>query len=203
MSEYYKFTNRIVDIRATDKSELIIVADAPDKALRITINKLNKDGETKDQFMDMMYKPEITKEIRLYVSAGDDRIVINNANSPIKLRLIDSVGSKTVEVKQSAQAIKFYGRRDSTNFTGNVGQLNKHLSNDTSNTQFLPTNLYNVWMPLATAALNKDDGFLLGLGFQYTGHDGFRKLPYSTLQQVMITHSFATDAFRIKYRGNG
>ncbi|WP_426586732.1 BamA/TamA family outer membrane protein [Mucilaginibacter sp. R-33] len=201
MSEYYKFTNRIVDIRTTDKSELITVADAPDKAMRITINKLNKDGETKDQFMNMVYIPEITKEIRLYVSAGDDHIVINNANSPIKLRLIDSVGSKTVEVKQSAQTIKFYGRRDSTSFTGNVGKLSKHLSNDTSNTRFLPTNLYNVWMPLATAALNKDDGFLLGLGFQYTGHDGFRKLPYSTLQQVMITHSFATDAFRIKYRG--
>lgn len=201
MSDYYKFINRIVDIRATDKNELITVADAPDKAMRITINKLNKDGETKNQFMDMVYKPEITKEIRLYVSAGDDHIVINNANSPIKLRLIDSVGSKTVEVKQSAQTVKFYGRKDSTNFTGNTGRLSKHLSDDTLNTQFLPTNLYNVWMPLATAALNKDDGFLLGLGFKYTGHDGFRKLPYSTLQQVMITHSFATDAFRINYRG--
>ncbi|WP_121810563.1 BamA/TamA family outer membrane protein [Mucilaginibacter kameinonensis] len=201
MSEYYKFINRIVDIRTTDKSELITVADAPDKAMRITINKLNKDGETKDQFMDMVYKPEITKEIRLYVSAGDDHVVINNASSPIKLRLIDSIGSKTVEVKQSVNTIKFYGRKDSTNFTGDVNKLSRHLSNDTSNTQFLPTNLYNVWMPLATAALNKDDGFLLGLGFQYTGHDGFRKLPYSTLQQVMITHSFATDAFRIKYRG--
>jgi len=201
MSEYYKFINRIVDIRTTDKSELITVADAPDKGMRIIINKLNKDGETKDQFMDMVYKPEITKEIRLYVSAGDDHVVINNASSPIKLRLIDSIGSKTVEVKQSVNTIKFYGRKDSTNFTGDVNRLSRHLSNDTSNTQFLPTNLYNVWMPLATAALNKDDGFLLGLGFQYTGHDGFRKLPYSTLQQVMITHSFATDAFRIKYRG--
>jgi hypothetical protein len=201
MSAYYKFINRIVDIRATDKSELVTIADGPDNAMRITIDKLNKNGETKDQFMDMVYKPEVTKEIRLYVSGGDDHIIINNANSPIRLRLIDSIGSKTVDVKQAGGRVQFYGRRDSTSFTGNTGRLNKHLSNDTLNTQFLPTNLYNVWMPLATAGLNKDDGFLLGLGFKYTGHDGFRKLPYSTMQQVMITHSFATDAFRIKYNG--
>lgn len=201
MIEYYKFINRIVDIRTTDKSELITINDAPGNATRVTVSRINKGGETKDQLMDITYSPDITKEIRLYTSAGNDNVQINTANSPIKLRLIDSIGSKTVDVKSSNKRIQFYGREDSVTFTGNTGRLNKHLSNDTSNTQFLPTNLYNVWMPLATAALNKDDGFLLGLGFQYTGHDGFRKLPYSTLQQVMITHSFATDAFRIKYNG--
>lgn len=201
MSGYYKFINRIVDVRTTDKNELITISDAPDKATRITIDKLNKEGETKNRFMDMVYKPEITKEIRLYVSAGDDQVMINNGSSPIKLRIVDSVGNKTVDVKQANRKVQFYGRKDSITFTGNTDRLSKHLSNDTLNTQFLPTNLYNVWMPLATAGLNKDDGFLLGLGFKYTGHDGFRKLPYSTLQQVMITHSFATDAFRIKYNG--
>ncbi|AYL96159.1 BamA/TamA family outer membrane protein [Mucilaginibacter celer] len=201
MTEYYKFINRIVDIRTTDKSELITITDAPNNATRITVSKLNKDDDTKDQLMDMIYTPDITKEIRLYTSAGDDKVQINTANSSIKLRLIDSIGNKTVDVKQASRRVQFYGRQDSITFTGNAGRLSKHLSNDTSNTQFLPTNLYNVWMPLATAALNKDDGFLLGLGFKYTGHDGFRKLPYSTVQQVMITHSFATDAFRINYKG--
>lgn len=201
MTEYYKFTNRIVDIRTTDKSELITISDAPDNATRVTVSRLNKDGETKDQLMDMIYHPDITREIRLYTSAGDDKVQINTANSPIKLRVIDSVGNKTVDIKQASRRVQFYGRNDSVSFTGNTGRVSKHLSNDTSNTQFLPTNLYNVWMPLATAALNKDDGFLLGLGFKYTGHDGFRKLPYSTMQQVMITHSFATDAFRINYKG--
>jgi outer membrane protein assembly factor BamA len=117
------------------------------------------------------------------------------------LRVIDSAGNKTFDVKQSNSRVHVYGPKDSTSFTGNVNRLSRHLSNDTTNNRFVPTNLYNVWMPLATAALNRDDGFLLGLGFKYTGKDGFRKLPYSTMQQVMITHSFATDAFRIKYDG--
>lgn len=201
MTEYYKFINRIVDIRTTDKSELITVTDGPDKATRITVARINKEGETKDQLMDMLYQPDITKEIRLFTSAGDDKVQINTANSPIKLRLIDSVGDKTVDVKQASRRVQFYGRKNNITFTGDTDRLNRHLSNDSLNTQFLPTNLYNVWMPLATAALNKDDGFLLGAGFKYTGYDGFRKLPYSTVQQLMITHSFATDAFRIRYSG--
>ncbi|NHA02174.1 BamA/TamA family outer membrane protein [Mucilaginibacter sp. HC2] len=201
MAGYYRFINRIVDLHTTDKDEQITVSDAPNKGMRVTVEGLNKKGETKNTVWDMTYQPDITQELRLYTGAGNDHIVINNASSPIKLRIIDSVDDKTFDVKQSNSSVKIYGPKDSTSFTGNVNRLSKHLSTDTLNSRFVPANLYNVWMPLATAAINADDGFLLGLGFKYKGVDGFRKLPYSTIQQVMITHSFATDAFRIKYNG--
>jgi len=87
------------------------------------------------------------------------------------------------------------------NITGNTSRFNAHLNSDTSNTHYVANNPYNVWMPLATAAINADDGFLLGLGFKYVGMQGFRKLPYATVQQLMVTHSFATSAFRIRYSG--
>jgi hypothetical protein len=201
MAEYYRFVNRIVDLRTTDKDEQITISDAPNNGMRITVQGINKKGEAKNTIWDMTYQPDITREIRLYTAAGNDHIVINNASSPIKLRVIDSIDNKTFEVKQANSSVKVYGPKDSTSFMGNVNRLSKHLSTDTLNHAFVPTNLYNVWMPLATAAINADDGFLLGLGFKYKGMDGFRKLPYSTIQQVMITHSFATDAFRIKYNG--
>ena len=201
MSQYYYFINRIVDIHTTDKNEQITISDAPNKAMRIAVEKLNKDGQSKGTLMDMTYQPDITQEIRLYTAAGNDHIIINNSSSPIKLRIVDSTGNKTYDVKQSNRKVPVYGPKDNISFTGDADRLSKHLSYDTLNNRFIPTNLYNVWMPLATAALNKDDGFLLGLGFKYIGKDGFRKLPYSTIQQVMVTHSFATDAFRIKYNG--
>jgi outer membrane protein assembly factor BamA len=86
-------------------------------------------------------------------------------------------------------------------FTGNISRLRTYYSADTLNNRFQPTNPYNIWMPLGTAALNADDGFLLGLGFKYTGVDGFRKLPYSTSQSLLVTHAFASEAFRIQYTG--
>jgi hypothetical protein len=201
MSEYYYFINRIVDIRASDKDEQVTINDAPDQGMQIIISKLSKNGNVKEKLMDMIYQPAITKEIRLYVSGGDDHVIINNSASPIKLRIVGANGSKTYEVKQAYKKIQVYGRADSVTFTGEANRLSKHLSDDTSNTHFVATNPYDIWEPLATGAINRDDGFLLGLGFRYTGKAGFRKPPYSTVQEVMVEHSFETKAFNINYNG--
>ena len=201
MSEYFYFINRIVDIRASDKDEQITITDAPEKGMRIVMEKINKNGKNKEPLMDIVYNPSITSEIRLYLSDGDDKVLINNSTSPIKLRVIGAKGNKSYEVQQTNKSVQFYGRKDSVTISGQSGRLHKHLSNDTLNTHFQSSNPYNLWTPLATGMINKDDGFLLGLGFRYTGRDGFRKLPYSTIQEVMVTHSFETNAFRISYGG--
>lgn len=201
MAGYYRFSNRIADIKTSDKNEKVTISDAPDHSTRVLINKIDKNGEVKDVLMDVTYNPEITREIRLYVSGGDDQVSINTSDQPIKLRIVGGEGNKSYEVKQAGRKIRLYDRKDKPNFTGDASRLRTRLSNDSLNTKFIPTNLYNVWIPLATAAINKDDGFLLGLGMRFVKKDGFRKLPYSSSQQIMVTHSFATDAFRIKYNG--
>ena len=201
MSEYYHFINRIVDIRATDRSELFTITDGPGKTLNVRIQKIGNNGNPGETIMELAYKPEITKEIRLYESGGNDRVVINNASSPIKLRIIGAEGEKTYDVQKAYKKINVYDQKDSVQFSGMSSRLNKHLSNDTLNTHFVSTDPYNIWTPLATGTLNKDDGFLLGLGFRYVGKDGFRKLPYSTIQDFMVFHSFKTSAFRINYAG--
>ncbi|QHS56641.1 BamA/TamA family outer membrane protein [Mucilaginibacter sp. 14171R-50] len=200
MDKYYRFIYRIADIRLSDKNEKVVITGMPDKSLWIQVNKINKDGEVKDTIMSVVYNSEYTKEIRLYTSAGDDHITVNNSTSPIDLRLIGSGGDKVYTVTRSINKIRLYDTK-TAKFEGMTDRLSKHLSSDTSNTHFVRTNPYNIWMPLATAALNSDDGFLLGLGFKYTKNDGFRKLPYTSSQQLMLTHAFATDAFRINYKG--
>ncbi|MFD1258080.1 BamA/TamA family outer membrane protein [Mucilaginibacter terrae] len=201
MDEYYRFAYKTVDIRTTNKNELVTITDGAEKGLRVQINKIDKTGQPKDALLDITYAPAITKEVRLYLQGGTDKVVVNTALSPIKLRVIGGGGQKTYEVKQSANKINLYDKNDSLTLTGDASRLRKHLSNDTLNTTVIPNNPYNVWMPLATAAINADDGFLFGAGFKYTRYEGFRKLPYSSTQQLLITHSFATDAFRIRYNG--
>lgn len=200
MMDYYKFANRIVDLRLSDKDELVTVDDAPGKGLRIVVTKLDKSGAPNGLSMDMTYDASITKEIRLYVAKGDDQIVINNPGSAIRLRVVGGEGNKVYRSAQTDAAAKIYDTPAAA-FVGEAKLFNKHISNDTLNTNYVPTNLYNVWMPLATAAINADDGFLLGVGFKYMHYSGFRKLPYDYTQQLMISHSFATSAFRVKYSG--
>lgn len=200
MDKYYRLIYRYADIRLSDKNEKVVITGLPDSSLLLQVNKINKDGEVKDTIMSVVYNPKYTKEIRLYTSAGDDNININNTTSPINLRLVGSGGNKVYNVAQSANKVRVYDTKD-VKFEGMADRLSKHLGADTNNTRFVPTNPYNIWMPLATAAINADDGFLLGLGFKYTKNDGFRKLPYTSSQQLMLTHAFGTDAFRIKYNG--
>jgi Omp85 superfamily domain len=201
MDQYYRFIYRIVDIRLSDKNEQVTITDTTAQAIRIFVHKLKENGMPGELLMDMTYLPQITREIRLYTEAGDDQVLVNNRSSDIKLRIIDSIGKKSIHLQQSFNKINVYGPEDSGGFTGDLSRVRIHLSSDTLNSRFLLTNPYNLWIPNMTGAINRDDGFLLGMGFRYIGRDGFRKLPYSTVQDVMLTHSFETNAFRLDYRG--
>jgi hypothetical protein len=201
MEAYYRFICRIVDIRVSDKDEYITITDAGDHGMRVVVDKDSKKDRNKEQLMDVTYDASITREIRLYVMAGDDHVIVNTPKAVIKLRIVGTNGNKSYDIQNSDKKVIIYGRTDSINLLGNTSKISKRLSNDTSNTRFETTNPYNVWMPLINGEINRDDGFLLGLGFKYTGMDGFRKLPYSTVQEVMINHSFETNAFSLNYNG--
>ena len=202
MSWYYYFFNRIIDMHVSNKNELLTIKDAPNNGLHVVINKINKDGDIKDVLFDGNFDPKITQEIRFYMGGGKDKIVLNNSQSPIKLRFIDSLDRKEYHIEKSASRVNIYDQsKDNLTLTGEASRANLHISKDSANTTFLPVNLVHVWAPLANIQINKDDGFLLGLGFRYTGKDGFRTKPYSQIQELMVTHSFSTQAFNVKYHG--
>ena len=201
MNEYYHFVNRITDLRLTAKSEVINFTDGRDAGLVVTVHQAKKDGDPGDPLWRIHYQAGITRELRLYTSGGADQINIHTPNSRIKLRIVDSTGESKINLSASSRKINLYGPESRPVLSGLLSRLKTHFSGDTMNNRFVPTNLYNIWMPLVTAGLNSDDGFMLGLGFKYKGVDGFRKLPYATTQSLLLTHAFASDAFRIQYAG--
>lgn len=201
MEEYYRFINKIVDIHASGKNELVHLKGTPDKGINVVLNKVNKKGVVQDTLMNKTYTPEFTKEIRLYMGGGEDKIVLDNATSSIKLKIVDSTGRKTVEVLQAKRKVALYDRGKKLTLMGDSSRLKLHLSKDSANTAFLPVNLMNVTMPLVTVEANPDDGFLLGLGFKRTHQESFRKLPYNDVQEFFVSHSFSTKAFKIRYSG--
>lgn len=207
MSEYYNFLNKIVDIKGTDKHELVAITDAPGNGITIEMHKLSKSRKVEDQMFKKTFSPEITKEVRLYLSKGDDSVRINNTSSGVKLRIIGGEGRKSYEVADGKSRIKLYELENNASFYGNPNRLRKSLANDSAHTAFNPVDLYNITQPLASIGLNVDDGFLLGAGFKHVRRQGFRTKPYtkiskySGLQQLLVSHSFSTAAFKIDYKG--
>lgn len=201
MDTYYRFINNIVDIRLSNKHEWVEIKDESPNALKVTVRKINKEGEIKKKLMEKVYTPDLTKEIRIYLGNGDDSVHINNHVSKIKLRLIGGQGLKDYHVDTASHRIKVYDIASRNSFSGRTQKLRKHLSNDSTNTAFAPVNLYNVWMPLVTLGYNADDGVMFGGGFIYTHQRGFRKTPFTNRHQLLVSGAFATGAVKVKYHG--
>jgi len=201
MEKYYRFSNNIVDIHLSNKNELVLAEDMPDgKGTLLTIRKISKEGKITDTLARKAYPRSITKEIRLYTGKGNDSIVVRNSGSRVKLRLIGGKGNKAYNIIDSRKKIRLYDR-EAGHYYGQTGRLSKHLRDDSLNTAFERVNLYNTTLPLVTAAINPDDGLFLGAGLLHTRQRGFRQKPYSSQQQLMVSHSFSTEAFNIRYSG--
>jgi hypothetical protein len=200
VDKFYRFINRIVDIRTSDKNELVRITGVKDSnALKVVVRKISKHGKPEDTLMSKIYPASLTREIRLYVSGGDDSVVLNNQSSTVRLRIIGGKGHKAYNIIHSRNPVRLYDREKET-YYGEISKLKKHISSDSANTAFVQTDLYNTAIPLVTGSINADDGLSLGVGMQYKQRQGFRKTPYSALQQIMFSHSFSTDAFNIKFK---
>jgi hypothetical protein len=206
MSSYYKFMYKSAFIQTSDKNELVEIKDAPNDGMQITIHKISKKGDIKEQIFSNTYYPKVTKEVRLFIGKGDDSVVIDNKNSPIKLRIAGGDGDKSYHVIESKKKVAVFEKENNASFSGDIDRFKKHLSNDSLNTTIALGNLFDVTAPLLTGSYNSDDGILLGAGFVYThGIDysipGFSTKRYASVQQFTVTHSFSTNAFSIRYSG--
>lgn len=198
MNRYYHFMNRIVDVQATNKNEYIVVQDAANKGLTVTIHKMKKDGPVMEPVFSRTFDPAVTQEIRLYVKNGNDSLLLNNRSSAIKLRIIGAEGDKKYHIENSVKKVQVYGMDHQLKLSGQVTKVRGYLDNDTSNTHFVPTDLYTRRTLLLNAGYNIDDRLLLGLSYKIV-QPGFRKLPFGSIHSFSFLHSFATEGFRFNY----
>jgi hypothetical protein len=198
MMKYYRFMNRIIDVQATNKNEYISITDAPGKALNITMSKTTKEGSVKDVIFNRTFDPAVTREIRLYVKDGNDSLVLNNSTSDIRLRIIGVEGSKKYHIENAFRKVPVYGMDNNVSLTGETGRVGKRFDSDTSNTHFIPTDLYTRKTLLLNAGYNIDDRLLLGLSYKIV-QPGFRKVPFGSTHSFSFLHSFATAGFRFNY----
>jgi hypothetical protein len=103
MKEYFRFMNRIAEVKLSNKNELVHIGDSSGKLI-VQVNKLKKDGELGELLMNSAFDPSITKEFRLYTGKGTDSVVINNSSAPVKIRV--KVTTLLMQTKKSESTIK-------------------------------------------------------------------------------------------------
>jgi hypothetical protein len=199
--EFYQFIHKKVDVRLSDKHEKVSITQNDNGDIHLLVQKINKNGKLTDTLLTHNYASAVTKELRIYLSKGDDSVWINTPDPGMKIRIIGDKGKNNIFVKDASKKIHYYGQPKHTNLEGSYQHISRHLRNNKSISLFEPVNLYNFWAPSFDIGLNVDDGLILGTGFTYTHKSGFRKLPFTYQQSLTLAHSFSTNAYRIKYRG--
>jgi hypothetical protein len=200
--DFYRFLNRIVDITASDKNELVELTGTPDKKLSVSIHKMSKSNEPGRVTFQRVFDPGETKEIRLYLYGGHDSVIVNNNTAGVKLRIIgDPKSPKQFHLGGSPKYLRkihIYNGISNGTFQGDAEKAHLHLSDHQENTGFQVTARYHKTIPLLNVGYNVDEGFIFGGGVRFI-RQGFRKNPYGSSHQFTLVRAFATKGYKFRY----
>lgn len=195
--DYYRFLAEIVDITASDKSELFYIDRNDNGSVLVQVFKINKTGEDNKKLYERLFDPADTKELRLYGFGGNDRFVIKGTNDKIKIRLIGGADEDIFENTTSGRKLLAYDTKDGNNEL--KGKFVNKLSNDTMVNSYNPIYYkYNQVIPFISFGFNPDDGIYLG-GFLKIIRHGFRKSPYKSSHTIAVNHALASGSFNFRY----
>ena len=102
---YYEFLSREVEIRATDAAEVAEITRVDPHHLDVSVRVRDKA----EPYFARLFDDRETREIRLMVWGGDDRVVVRGADTPnIRLRVVGGPGDDVFTDSTRSGGIRFY-----------------------------------------------------------------------------------------------
>jgi hypothetical protein len=201
--EYYKFISIYVDVPASDKTDKFTIAHESNGEISVTVNKIKKDGSVDKVTYQRTFKPDVTKEIRMYGFDGDDFFTVTGSTpSPITVRMIGGDGMDTFAVDSSLNnkgKTYIYDRSDQKNILPSSSLAKNRTSTDTTVNSYDKTSFkFDRFEPIILANYSNDIGILLIGGFSYERH-GFRKEPYAFREEFLTNYSLQRKSFLFTY----
>jgi len=199
MDQYYLFLNRIVDVPLSDKDELVSLVEKSNGNIQLKVSGHGMGGLQSVPILQREFKPEITKELRIFLREGKDSVFLMSDHSKIKVRLVGGSDTKTLNVRWNGKSLVYYGNPQDR-IIGTHNDLTARLSKDTANFTYLATDLYSRKLTLANFGFNIDDGTMIGITHRFTV-PGFRKQPFSSTHSLSALYAWNTSAFSLQYLG--
>lgn len=214
--EYYRLVMMYVDIYGSNKKELVEVFRNNNNSTTISVHKrnVNNEDEKGELLFKKIYDHFYTKEIRIHLLGGDDKLIVNgHTNNGIRIiadggdgadELIDNsivTGNLfgLLPIKNSVTKTEFYDSGKKTEFvTGSSTYINtrpwKEYSNPEEEYEPVLEDRYRDFSLLFPFSINSDDGLIYGLGGKWNYYD-FRVEPYSYSLSISGAHSTKSQSF--------
>jgi len=191
VNRYYRLLAEDVDVEGSDKVDDARVVRNADGTTTVTLTHADKE------YFHRTFRPNETKEVRIFLHGGDDRLVVEGASrgSP-SVRVIGGHGDDQYTVTRS-DGVHLYDDRGANHATGaGINTKAWEPKIDTTDAKALPprdwgTKVYH----RVTGSYGTDIGALVDYG-GYTDFFAFRKVPYSTRLDYRFQYATGAQSFR-------
>jgi hypothetical protein len=189
---FYQLLASTVDVHATDDADTATFDRHPD---RIEL-RLSAHGAP---YFSRTFEARETKEIRLYLYGGNDRVIVRGSGSGPLVRVIGGGDDDVFVDSSSGGAVRFYDDRGANHFV-----RGPHTAVDSMPYQAPPPDTASLgrprdWgartIPLSWLSFGSDIGLFVGGGISRTGY-GFRHFPDHTRLQLRAGYASGATSFR-------
>lgn len=182
-TSYYELLARSVSLWGTDQADVVTIEVEPNERIRV---RMTADANLPPG-VDRAFEGSETRELRLYLRGGDDRVVIRGVDRlPVRIHIVGGAGDDVFldEAGLRGRGLNVYDHEGSNEFQLTdwaVVDDSFYEGEDEETTRVDATwdtrSWGSAWVPLPAVRYDSDAGLLLGAHVKYYDF-GFRHLPY-------------------------
>lgn len=187
----YELLAREASVQGTDAAEVADVTRTGEWTVRVTV----REAGSPEPYFDREFHTSDTKEIRLDLHGGDDRVVVSGGDLPIKVRILGGPGDDFFEFAEQSGNVRLYDHRGANAVRGgDAPAIDDRPYPDaplipSPGSPPPPRHFDGFGFPNFLIGYSPDFFFYAGGG--YTWYDyGFRKDPYAS--RVSLNAAVAT-----------
>jgi hypothetical protein len=203
---FYNHLAREVDVRASDAAEAVQIRWSDAGRLSVEVRDEGASSDAGPLF-SRQFDPRETKEVRVYLRGGEDRVQTVGKPGRISLRLIAERGNKVIDDGASGRA-RIYDPDRKTSITRGPGTriVRRRYQPPPSDSGFVdvddvpPRDWRSRVLVLPNLGFESGMGVVVGAAATHTDF-GFRKDPWANRQKLSASFVFGANQPLIHYGG--
>lgn len=193
-----------VDVRGSNTDDVARVTREADGALLVALSALGAGGAEGDPYFRRRFVPAETREVRIYLHGGNDRLVKTGEGGDITVRVLGGPGDDALDDSSSGRADlrdsegrNVFLRGPGTKVREGAWTNPVHFENG----PWIEPRSYGHWTtPVAEVWWEPNQEFMVGGGLSRTSW-AFRKSPWASQQRFALLYSTGYQNVRASYTG--
>jgi hypothetical protein len=196
---FYRVLAEDVDVHGTDQAEQARLVRQPEGELELTLSRAGASAP----YFTRRFRPGETEEVRLFLSGGDDRVIVRGEAGGVRARILAGEGRDLLIDSVPGGGEVFYDHPAGPVRTEGLAtkvDRRPYRAPPQEPGEVAPRDWGQRWAANPLGRYGPDLGALLGASVTRTTY-GFRKLPYASRHRIRAGVATGPKTYRIDYLG--